>query len=266
MDNVEDKLVLADKNLVFSIKNRMKNLKDSVFYETKDYIIFSIGIDSVDGHLNGGICLNDEKADEFMNKLEDVFKNLNRGYAIWIRDHNNKKLESILKNKGLTPVREPGTRCMICEDRIKEVKVPEGFTLERITTDKHIEDLKSVVKESFDKNNEVSDIMFNLEMLNNPNSEGIIAYENASKTPVSVATMVISEGVSGIYYVGTLSDYRGKGLGALVAERATNLGFDKGSKLSILQASELGEKVYNKLSYKGISYYRIYRVESNKTN
>lgn len=262
MSNTKKKLILADNNLLFSIKNRMNNIKNSILHETKDYIIFSIGVDSVDAHLSGGICLNDDKAKEFIDEVERIFNDVNRSYAIWVRDHDNEKLEKLLKSKGLKPVREPGTRCMVCEERIDKVKVPDDFTLEVIKTEKHIEDLKSVIKESFNKNGDDLEVMFNLNMLTNPNSEGIIVYENSSRKPVSVATMVISQNVSGIYYVGTLSDYRGKGLGALVAERATNLGFNRGAKLSVLQASELGERVYNKLSYKGISYYRIYKIET----
>lgn len=261
MNRESNNLFLADNNLLLSIKNRMNNIEGSVLKETKDYIIFSIGVDSIDGHLNGGICLNDEKASEFLAEIQNVFSSLNRGYTVWVRDHDNKKLESLLKEEGLTPIREPGTRCMIAEKRIKEVAIPSDFSIEFVSTEKHIEDLKSVVKESFDKSDEVVDIMFNLKMLTNENSAGIIVYENSTRKAVSVATMVIENSVSGIYYVGTLSDYRGKGLGALVAERSTNIGFDKGAKISVLQASLLGESVYKKLFYQGISYYRIYKVE-----
>lgn len=261
MYNVREILNIADKNLLFSIRNRMKNIENAFLEETEDHIIFSIGTDNMDAHLNGGICLNDSKAEEFLKKIEGVFESLNRDYAIWIRDNDNSRLEEILRGKGLSPTREPGTRCMICDRRINKVNIPEGFSLEVVKTEKHIEDLRLVVGGAFDKDRNTLEVMFNLNMLTNPNAKAIIAYENISKKPVSVASMVIENGVSGIYYVGTLEEYRGRGLGALIAERSTNLGFDLGARMCVLQASELGERVYKKLNYKGIGYYRIYRVE-----
>lgn len=261
MTSREKYLSMADNNLVYSIKNRMNHIKDSVLYEEDEYIIFSIGVDGIDGHLNAGICLDDSKAEEFLLKIDEIFKELNRSYAVWVRDHDNKRLEKILREKGLTPIREPGTRCMICSNKIEGVKPPEGFTLKIIENESQVEDLKSVIKEAFDKDDKVSNVLFNLEMICNPNAKGIIVYEDKSGKPVAGATTVISEGVAGIYYVGTLEEYRGKGLGALITKESTNIGFDSGAEYVILQASELGERVYSKIGYEGISYYRSYRVE-----
>lgn len=261
MEGIEKYLKAADDNLLYSIRNRMAHIKDAFLIEEEGYIIFSIGIDSLDGHLNGGICLDDSKAEEFLGKIQNIFTPLKRGYAVWVREHDNNNLEALLKHRGLKPLREPGTSCMVCSEKIEKVKIPNGFKLRVIETNKEVEDLASVIAESFDKSEEAAKVMFNLRMISNPRAKAIVVYEKATEKPVAAATTVLSGNTAGIYYVGTLEEYRGRGLGAFIAQESSNIGFDAGAELLILQASELGERVYKKLGYKGISHYRSYRVE-----
>lgn len=261
METIEKYLTAADNNLIYSIKNRMAHIKDSFLYEYDEGVIFSIGVKCLDGHLNGGICLDDSKAKEFLEKIYNVFYPLKRGYAVWVREHDNANLERLLREKGLKPIREPGTTCMICDKRIDEVKIPSGFKLEVVETNKQVEDVAYVISRAFEKEEDVAKLMFNLEMLSNKEAKALVIYDKGKNKPVAAATTIITGEVAGIYYVGTLNEYRGNGLGAYIAQESSNLGFDAGAKLLILQASELGERVYKKLGYKGISHYKSYRVE-----
>ena len=251
----------ADENLIFTIKNRMKHIKDSIFIEKNGYVIYSIGEDSLDGHLNGGICLDDSKAEEFLHEIYNVFSPIKRDYAIWVRDNENEKLESILKKKGLKAIREPGSACMVCENKINTPNISSKYKMKVVESEKDVNDLKSVVQNAFEKEENVTDIMFNLNMLNNNSTKAIVLYDIEEKRPVSSAITSYSNGISGIYWVGTLDSYRGQGLGAYIASKSTNIGFENGNEIVILQASEAGERVYKKLGYKVISHYRSYRVK-----
>jgi GNAT superfamily N-acetyltransferase len=67
--------------------------------------------------------------------------------------------------------------------------------------------------------------------------------------PVSIAMTIVSHGVAGIYWVGSLEAARGKGLGRAVAAAATNAGFALGAEIASLQASPMGKPIYEAMGY-----------------
>lgn len=56
-------------------------------------------------------------------------------------------------------------------------------------------------------------------------------------------------GLAGIYNVGTLEPARGQGLGALVTQAAIDAARDAGALVAVLQASEMGRPVYERLGF-----------------
>jgi len=70
----------------------------------------------------------------------------------------------------------------------------------------------------------------------------------------------VTGNVAGIYYLGTVEEARGKGIGAYMTSIATNAGFDMGADIVILQASLVGESVYRRLGYQVFTYYRWYLI------
>ena len=68
---------------------------------------------------------------------------------------------------------------------------------------------------------------------------------------------IVSHGVAGIYWVGSLAEARGRGLGRAVTAAATNAGFDLGADVASLQASPMGEPVYRAMGFETIYDYRL---------
>ena len=68
---------------------------------------------------------------------------------------------------------------------------------------------------------------------------------------------IVSHGVAGIYWVGSLAAARGRGLGRAVTAAATNAGFDLGADFASLQASPMGEPIYRAMGYETIYDYRL---------
>lgn len=69
--------------------------------------------------------------------------------------------------------------------------------------------------------------------------------------PAATSLLSLAEGVAGIYNVGTLEGYRGKGLGTLVTAAALEAGRGAGYKVGTLHASAMGEPVYRRLGFEG---------------
>ena len=252
---------LADQNLADSIKHQMKKIDNVKMYQTEHYMIYSIGVPSTDAHLNGALCLNDDYAEEMLNKAEDFFNDLGLDYTVWVREHADFELEKLLKRKGLSPSRRPGSAVMAIDQRISSAQLADGYKVKGVNSRQEIEDFAEVVKETFDKNQEQIDKMYEEdESIVSENAIAFVIYRN--DRPVSSVLTVLSEEVAGVYWVGTTEIARRKGLGSYITQIATNAGFDSGKNLVILQASEAGEKVYEKLGYQTITRYRTYTIKN----
>ena len=68
---------------------------------------------------------------------------------------------------------------------------------------------------------------------------------------------IVNHGVAGIYWVGSLAEARGRGVGRAITAAATNAGFDLGAEFASLQASPMGEPVYRAMGYETIYDYRL---------
>ena len=77
----------------------------------------------------------------------------------------------------------------------------------------------------------------------------------ADGTPSAAAMTIVTHGVAGIYWVGTVPEARGRGLAELCTRAAGNAGFDLGARIASLQASVMGEPVYRRMGYVEITRY-----------
>jgi GNAT superfamily N-acetyltransferase len=70
-----------------------------------------------------------------------------------------------------------------------------------------------------------------------------------NKKLISALILHISSQVAGLHAVSTLSDYRGKGFALNLSRAALLHAYKQGIQLAVLQASKMGEKVYNKIGF-----------------
>lgn len=79
----------------------------------------------------------------------------------------------------------------------------------------------------------------------------------ADARPVSTAVAWVGDGGVGIFNVATPPEYRGRGYGRAVTQRAVRDGFMSGADLAWLQASELGEPVYRAMGFRQVETYVV---------
>lgn len=163
--DLNHKLKLADQNLADAILHRNKHSLHGVSIETAGYILFNLGIDSMDGHLNGALCLEQTDPETLFNEAKRFFAQDNRGFVIWVRDHADLPLEVYLKEKGFTPLRIPGSTGMLTYKPIEQQKIPEGVTIRKVSDAKEIEDYEVVVRDAFNKPADVTREMFSQERI-----------------------------------------------------------------------------------------------------
>ncbi len=89
-----------------------------------------------------------------------------------------------------------------------------------------------------------------------PGSSIVLA--DVDGVPVGAAMVLLSHGIAGVYFVGTLEAARGRGVGELVTRAVTNRGFEVGAAAVTLQASPMGEPIYDRMGYASIYRYTTF--------
>jgi ribosomal protein S18 acetylase RimI-like enzyme len=73
--------------------------------------------------------------------------------------------------------------------------------------------------------------------------------------PVAAAQAILSHGIAGIYWVGTVPEARKRGLAEACTRRVGNAAFERGARCVVLQASQQGEPIYRRMGYREICRY-----------
>ena len=68
--------------------------------------------------------------------------------------------------------------------------------------------------------------------------------------PVCTSAVVATGAIAGIYWVATLEKYRGRGLGEAITWESVKGGIALGCGIASLQASVLGQPVYERMGFR----------------
>jgi GNAT superfamily N-acetyltransferase len=72
--------------------------------------------------------------------------------------------------------------------------------------------------------------------------------------PAAASTLVLAAGVAGLYNVGTLETFRGRGFGRAISIAAMAAGREAGMRFGVLQASAMGEPVYRRIGFEAYGH------------
>jgi len=197
-------------------------------------------------------------ADEFVARAKEFFTARGRGFSVWARggqaeDHD---LVAAAEAAGLQLVYAMPE--MTLGEKLEPPELPSGAELRRLTKVEQAPDFWRVAIASYES------IGFPPEVFTGyTNHAGLLA-ENVvaflallDGEPVGIAMTMVSHGVAGVYWVGSLEQARGKGIGRAVTVAATNAGFDLGADVASLQASPMGKPIYLELGYEVAFEYQM---------
>lgn len=130
------------------------------------------------------------------------------------------------------------------------------FTIEVVQDERALSDFQRVAAEGFGMPLDLSRRLFVPEVLAVPEFESYLGYVEGQ--PVATSTLYSLDGTAGIYNVSTLPTHRRRGLGAAITSRAVMRGKEQGCSVSILQASAMGQPVYEAMGFRTVAPYRTF--------
>jgi ribosomal protein S18 acetylase RimI-like enzyme len=191
-------------------------------------------------------------AADLLAEADRFFPELGRGYSLKVRDTGqDDDLRKACLERGFSSFGEGGPH-MICTTRLSDVVGRPDIEVRIVATERELADFVTVNGEAYSiygmPPQEVAAVFSRPEVvLAAPDVVNVVAY--FAGKPVGAAQAFMSDGVGGIYWVGTVSNARGRGIGELCTRTVTNMAFDRGAVACALQASPMGEPIYRRMGY-----------------
>ncbi|HLK12461.1 MAG TPA: GNAT family N-acetyltransferase [Candidatus Binatia bacterium] len=194
-------------------------------------------------------------AADVLGRARDFFGRRKRGFSVMLRAHLDADLREAAVAAGLIQMGDmPG---MVLDRRLPEVAPPAGVALRRVATAADVAAYAEVMSAAYATYGMPADVMPALfprpDPLIGPYIVSYLAYWDGR--PAAGAMTVVTHGVAGIYWVGTIPEARGRGLAELCTRAAGNAGMDLGGRIAALQASPMGEPVYRRMGYAEVTRY-----------
>lgn len=252
---------LADLNLFEAAREMARWSPDSEICEAFDLLLIAGADPFPVGYANSAFALSAGGPATPQLVIDDArrfFTERKRGYTLWTRAHLDAALQSAAAEAGLTRVSDsPGMALLAATP---EQPLAPGETLAFVEDAAGARDFASVAVHSYASMGlptEVSGRLFATpERMLRPHLIASVA--RCDGEPVSAALAILSHGIAGIYWVGTLESHRRRGLGEACTRAVGNAAFARGAAAVVLQASRQGEPVYRRMGYREITRYVWY--------
>ncbi len=249
---------LADDNLIEALREHAR-WQDPCTLAEHDGVLLMAGANAFPGMFRNCVARVEGRipADQVLSGARDFFAPYGRSYTLCLRASRDQDLITTLQAAGMTPLAD--SPCMLIEAPVPAPSLPEGIRLERMTELHHVQDAVQINAEAYEALKlpaaETHVFFGRPQAVLSPRVCGFVAYRG--QEPVSTALTLFSGEGAGVYWVGTAAGARRLGLGELCTRLATNAGFAGGARVVTLQASLLGEPIYQRIGYR--TYDRLLR-------
>jgi GNAT superfamily N-acetyltransferase len=249
-----DLIELSDLNYAEALRELTRRSGGAVHEE--DGLLLFAGMHRLPVMVNGAMRTDGRlPAADVVVRAREFFAARRRGYSIVVRAHADADLQEAAGAAGLASLGEPPG--MVLERRMPDPTLPPGVTLRRVVTAEDVAAFVDVMVAAWGTYGMPADVapatLGHREVLIAPHIVSFLALLEGR--PVAGAMVIVTHGVAGVYWVGTVPDARGRGLGEVVTRAAGNAGFDLGARIAALQASPMGEPVYRRMGYIEVTRY-----------
>jgi len=230
-------------------------------------VLLFAGDSDFPAYVNGAFRTDDRvDADTVVERARSFFHERDRGFSFWVRELPvDADLARAAEGAGYGKVFDYPQ--MICRAPLEERAAPDGIEIRRVADAQGVADFAGVNAQAYT----VYGSPIEATTSNFGRPRGFLAPHNAAFVayldgePVAAAMTVLSHGIAGIYWVGTVEAARGKGIAEACTRVATNWGFDAGVPNVQLQGSPMGEPIYRRMGYDDLYRYDFYLCAGPET-
>ncbi len=250
-------LELSDLNLAESIREMARFHADARIVEQDDLLMIASCDPFPVGFSNAVFALGGPADPERLKAAADAFfGSLGRGYTVWTRAHRDAELERACEAGGFQSLGDlPG---MILEAPVPAAAPADGVDFVPLDSVAAVRDFTEVSAAAYATigmpEAVVSKHFEQPERMLRPHVLGVVAREG--EQPLSTALVILSHGIGGVYWVGTVEAGRTRGLGDACTRIVSNAAFELGARAVVLQASQQGEPIYRRMGYREVTRYR----------
>lgn len=133
---------------------------------------------------------------------------------------------------------------------------PEGLEIRLVTDAATFGSLADIIAATFDIDPEACRDVLTPRLVEAPNAHWYLGY--ADGAPVASSALITSGDVAGVHYVGTLASHRRRGFGEAMTRHAVDEGAKAGCRISALQASEMGQPIYERMGFRTVTSYKTF--------
>ena len=194
-----------------------------------------------------------DDATALVEEITEHYRALALPYLLYFRDEHDRDhhLYDAATAAGLTEHYRPPL--MVMDPIVEAPTLPTG--VEIVTVDEsNLDDYLRVLAESFGMPVELGRVAFPASLLSVPSMTSFLALVDGE--PASTSAASVTGDIGGVYNVATLPSFRGRGVGAATTWAAVAAGASAGAIRSILQASEAGRPVYERMGFATPDRYR----------
>jgi ribosomal protein S18 acetylase RimI-like enzyme len=249
-------LRLADLNLVEFWCESSKCVPNSEIVQCQDTVFINSATDFPGCNFAFNLTLGpDEQPDVFLTRIKAFFAKRKTLFSLILRGHCDQAIIQHCKDNKIFLMSEaPG---MVLDEPVKVGAVPAGAELHWVDSGDELQAFKQVVAEAYQDlgySREISESYFaQAQRVISPYLVLAVVYLKGE--PAGTAMAILSHGIAGIYWVGTIKKARGIGLASYCTREVSNAAFALGARKVVLQASKFGEPVYLKIGYREVTRY-----------
>ena len=256
----ERMLEAADLNFIEFNRHGARTTKGGRVHEEDGLVFFMPGHRFPVGFT--GVMRTDSRVapSEAIERAHAFFAPQGQVYTHVLMRHRDDDLAEALEAAGVGALSDsPG---MVCDLPLPDVATPSGVSIERVQDAAGVRafgDISGTAYASLGMPAKFGPAHFADDAsLLQPHITAVLARLDGA--PVGGAMCLLSHGVAGIYWVGTLPEARGRGIAEACTRAATNAGFAAGARFAALQASVMGEPIYRRMGYREVTRYPWYVV------
>jgi GNAT superfamily N-acetyltransferase len=193
--------------------------------------------------------LTPEKADQRIMDTIEMYSSKGKGFTWMISPKDTPNdLSARLEKVGMKRDEGPGMATELSQ--MRQPPAPKGLNIERVEGKDRLELFCDIMIRGYPLPDTIADDWKNM-MVRMGVDDSLRHYiGHLDGEPVATSTILLSDGVAGLYMVATLPEARGKGVGSHMTIHPFKVAEREGYRFGILHSTKMGYSVYRKLGFR----------------